>query len=283
MSASMSGFSIGFIGGGNMAEAMLGGLLKGGLPGNKAMVSEPDAKRRKIMEERMKAPLRMTDVNHEVCAESDVVVMAVKPQVLEAVLADLAEKAKADPKVADMLLISIVAGKTLATYKKYLPNTRVARVMPNTPALKGCGASAYVLNDLCTPEDGQRVEAVMQSCGIVEKLGDEKLLDAVTGLSGSGPAYVYLMIEALSDGGVRMGLPRATATRLAAQTVMGAGQMVLNEGGDMRHPGPLKDDVTSPGGTTIAGVHALESGSFRGTVMNAVEAATRRSQELGKL
>lgn len=274
----MDGFSIGFIGGGNMCEAMLGGLLKAGVPERMAMVSEPDAKRRKVMEEKMKVPTTVS--NDEVCAKSDVVVMAVKPQVLEAVLADLAEKAKANPKIADMLLISIVAGKTIATYNKYLPSTRVARVMPNTPALVGCGASAYVLSDLCTAEDGARVEAVMKSCGIVEKVGDEKLLDAVTGLSGSGPAYVYLLIEALSDGGVRMGLPRATATSLAAQTVMGAGKMVLEAG---KHPGQLKDEVTSPGGTTIAGVHALEGGAFRGTVINAVEAATRRSQELGKL
>mmetsp|Transcript_10781 Transcript_10781/g.26895 ORF Transcript_10781/g.26895 Transcript_10781/m.26895 type:complete len:275 (+) Transcript_10781:62-886(+) len=274
----MDSFSVGFIGGGNMAEAMLGGLRSAGLPASMAMVSEPDPKRRKIVDEKFEVPT--TDKNEEVCTKSDVVVMAVKPQVLEAVLADLAEKAKADPKVADMLLISIVAGKTLATYKKYLPNTRVARVMPNTPALVGAGASAYVLDDICTPDDGARVEAVMKSCGIVERLGDEKLLDAVTGLSGSGPAYVYLLIEALSDGGVRMGLPRATATSLAAQTVMGAGKMVLQGG---KHPGQLKDEVTSPGGTTIAGVHALESGAFRGTVINAVEAATRRSQELGKL
>merc|ERR1719356_2409343 len=119
----------------------------------------------------------------------------------------------------------------------------------------------------------------MGSCGLVEQVQNESLLDAVTGLSGSGPAYVYLMIEAMSDGGVRMGLPRATATRLAAQTVMGAGQMVINGG---KHPGELKDNVTSPGGTTIAGVHALENGCFRGTVMNAVEAATNRCKELGK-
>merc|ERR1719293_496522 len=131
--------------------------------------------------------------------------------------------------------------------------------MPNTPSLVGCGASAYVLNDLCSPADAQTTEAVMGSCGIVEQVANEGLLDAVTGLSGSGPAYAYLLIEAMSDGGVRMGLPRATATRLAAQTVMGAGQMVLETG---KHPGPLKDNVTSPGGTTIAGVHALETGGF---------------------
>jgi len=276
--ASGLSFRIGFIGGGQMAEAMLGGLLKGGLPTENVTFSEPFAERRKYMEEKFKISAR--EGNHEVCAASDVTVMAVKPQVLDSVLADLATAAETDKKVADCLLISIVAGKTLSLFEKNLPSTRVARVMPNTPALLGCGASCYVLNRHCAAADGALVESVMSSCGIVEKVGDEKLLDAVTGLSGSGPAYVYLMIEAMSDGGVRMGLPRATATRLAAQTVMGSGRMVLETG---QHPGPLKDNVTSPGGTTIAGVHALEAGGFRGTVMNAVEAAAKRSAELGKL
>lgn len=260
-----------------MAEAMLGGLLKGGLSRSDVLVSEPMPERRQYMAETFK--VRTDASNREVCAGSDVVVVAVKPQVLDSVLEDLSSEAKSDPKVADCLLVSIVAGKTLETFGKYMPQTRVARVMPNTPALVGCGASVYALNSLCTAADAAAVEAVMSACGIVERIADEKLLDAVTGLSGSGPAYVYLLIEALSDGGVRMGLPRATATKLAAQTVMGAGRMVLETG---KHPGELKDQVTSPGGTTIAGVHALETGSFRGTVMNAVKAATERSQELGR-
>lgn len=262
-----------------MCEAMLGGLLKGGVvkPEN-ALVSEPVAERRKYMGDTFKVSL--TESNTEVCRASNVVVMAVKPQVLESVLKSLQKEAEQDPKVADCLIISIVAGKTLATFNQYLANTHIARVMPNTPALVGCGASVYVLNNLCTPEDGKTVEAVMGACGIVERVGDEKLLNAVTGLSGSGPAYVYLMIEAMADGGVRMGLPRPIALRLAAQTVMGAGKMVVET---QKHPGELKDAVTSPGGTTIAGVHALELGAFRGTVMNAVEAATKRSEELGKL
>lgn len=261
-----------------MAEAMLGGLLSSGLSPEHVLISEPVADRRKYIEDKFKVSSNSS--NHEVCEASDVVVMAVKPQVVEAVLCELAEKAKANPRVGRCLIVSIVAGKTLATYSSYLPETRVARVMPNTPALVGCGAACYVVNSLCTQADAAMVETVMSSCGIVEPIGDERLLDAVTGLSGSGPAYVYLMIEAMSDGGVRMGLPRAVATRLAAQTVMGAGKMVMET---KQHPGPLKDAVTSPGGTTIAGVHALEAGAFRGTVINAVEAATRRSQELGRL
>lgn len=261
-----------------MAEAMLGGLLKEGLSPDNVMISEPFAKRRQYMHDTFK--VKVSDNNAEVCEASDVVVMAVKPQVLDTVLGDLKAKAESNAKVSDILLVSIVAGKTLDTYAKYLPTTRVARVMPNTPCLVGCGASCYVLNGSCKDEDATAVEEVMGSCGIVERVGDEKLLDAVTGLSGSGPAYVYLLIEAMSDGGVRQGLPRATATRLAAQTVMGAGKMAATQG---KHTGELKDAVTSPGGTTIAGVHALEAGAFRGTVINAVEAATKRSQELGKL
>lgn len=259
-----------------MAEAMLGGLLRGGLPIDNVMVSEPSAQRRNFIADTFK--VKVVDTNHTVCEGSDIVVMAVKPQVLDAVLEDLRLQAVKNARVAQCLLVSIVAGKTLATFKQFLPSTRVARVMPNTPALVGCGASCYVLNDHCTEQDAQMVEAVMSASGIVERVGDEKLMDAVTGLSGSGPAYVYLLIEALADGGVRMGIPRQTAMRLAAQTVMGAGKMVLETG---QHPGQLKDAVTSPGGTTIAGVHALEQGAFRGTIMNAVEAATRRSQELG--
>jgi len=268
---------VGFIGGGVMAEAMIGGLIREGFLASAITVSEPVASRRLYLVETFQ--VAVVESNAEVCTSSDVVVIAVKPQALDLVLAELTQKADVDPKVTACLFLSIVAGKTLYTFQKYMPEARVARIMPNTPAQVGCGASVYVLNSVCTPEDGKLVEAVMKTCGIVERLADEKLMDAITGLSGSGPAYVYLMIEAMSDGGVRMGLPRATATRLAAQTVMGAGQMVLNSG---KHPGALKDDVTSPGGTTIAGVHALEAGAFRGTVINAVEAATRRSEELGR-
>jgi len=269
---------VGFIGGGMMAEAMLGGLIRAGFPASRAIISEPFEQRRRYMADTYKVAVKET--NHEVCANSDVVVMAVKPQVLDALLADLQEKAKADPKVTACLFVSIVAGKTLATFEKFLGSARIARAMPNTPALQGAGATVYVTNGQCKAEDVAGIEAILGVCGIVDRLADEKLLDAVTGLSGSGPAYVYLMIEAMSDGGVRMGLPRDVATRLAAQTVMGAGKMVIET---QQHPGQLKDAVTSPGGTTIAGVHALEAGAFRGTVINAVEAATRRSQELGKL
>lgn len=263
-----------------MCEAMLGGLLRAGTTSpDKVIVSEPSPQRRQIMADKFQ--IRVTDQNGDVFTNSDVVVMAVKPQVLDAVLQDLQQQLKQNEKIGQCLIISIIAGKTMAAFARFLPDSRLARVMPNTPALIGMGASAYVLNEKCTDADGVTVEAIMGSCGIVEKVGNEGLLDAVTGLSGSGPAYIYLLIEALSDGAVRQGLPRATATKLAAQTVMGSANMVLQN--TNQHPGELKDAVTSPGGTTIAGVHALETGCFRGTIMNAVEAAANRSRELGRL
>jgi pyrroline-5-carboxylate reductase len=167
---------------------------------------------------------------------------------------------------------------TLARLEAGLGSSRVIRVMPNTPCLVGSSAAAYSLGSAATKSDGELVEQFLHSVGIAVRV-DEKLLDAVTGLSGSGPAFVYLMIEALSDGGVRAGLPRDIATQLAAQTVRGAAEMVLQTG---QHPGVLKDQVASPGGTTIAGLQALEERGVRGALMAAVEAAARRSRELGQ-
>jgi pyrroline-5-carboxylate reductase len=178
---------------------------------------------------------------------------------------------------AGQLVVSIVAGLRLADLARGLgPEIRLVRVMPNTPCLVGRGASGYCLGERATAEDGRLVRQLFESVGIAVEV-EEKLLDAVTGLSGSGPAFVYVMIEALSDGGVRMGLPRQVATALAAQTVLGAAAMVIATG---EHPGVLKDRVASPGGTTIAGLQALEAGGLRAALMAAVEAAARRSSEL---
>jgi pyrroline-5-carboxylate reductase len=181
---------------------------------------------------------------------------------------------------ADHLVVSVAAGVTIASIVERLgPAARVVRVMPNTPALIGQGASAYALGPGVGPEDDAVVGAFLTSVGVAVRVA-ESALDAVTGLSGSGPAFVYLMIEALSDGGVRAGLPRDVATLLAAQTVAGAAQMVRETG---LHPGVLKDQVASPGGTTIIGLHALERGGVRGAIIDAVEAATKRSAELAAL
>jgi pyrroline-5-carboxylate reductase len=155
---------------------------------------------------------------------------------------------------------------------------RVIRVMPNTPALLGASASAFALGKSARPEDAALAQKLLESVGLAVQL-KESLLDAVTGLSGSGPAYIYLIIEALSDGGVAAGLPRDVATKLAAQTVLGSAKMVLETG---MHPGALKDMVTSPGGTTIEGLHELEKGKLRGTLISAVRAATEKSKKLGQ-
>ena len=200
------------------------------------------------------------------------IVLAVKPQNVPAVLADLRGRIG-----GEKLLISIVAGVRLAVLADGLGDGRLARVMPNMPCLVGASASAYSLGPSATAADGELVAKLLGAVGRAFAV-EERLLDAVTGLSGSGPAFVFVMIEALADGGVRMGLPRTVATALAAQTCQGAAAMVLATG---EHPAALKDRVASPGGTTIAGLQALEAGGLRAALMAAVEAATRRAVELG--
>jgi pyrroline-5-carboxylate reductase len=197
----------------------------------------------------------------------------VKPQTVSTLLSDVRSLIK-----PHHLLISICAGVTLERLAEESGATRLVRVMPNTPCLLGASASAYSPGPGASTEDIDLVDRLFNAVGKAYRL-PEHLLDAVTGLSGSGPAFVYTMIEALSDGGVRVGLPRDVANGLAAQTVLGAARMVLET--DL-HPAQLKEMVTSPGGTTIAGLHALERGAVRAALMDAVEAATKRATELGK-
>lgn len=214
----------------------------------------------------------MASGNAEVANSSDIVFLAVKPQHMQPVLIELKGK-----PTAGKLVVSVAAGISLARLSAGLgPDARLIRVMPNTPCLVGQGASCYSRGTTATAEDGRRVGELLAAVGRAFEI-PESLLDAVTGLSGSGPAFVYVIIEALSDGGVRMGLPRDIATALAVQTVRGAAEMVSITG---EHPAVLKDRVASPGGTTIAGLQALESGGVRAALMAAVEAATRRSTEL---
>jgi pyrroline-5-carboxylate reductase len=177
------------------------------------------------------------------------------------------------------LVVSIAAGIPIAVVEARLPQARVIRTMPNTPALVGAGATAIAAGGHATAEDLNAARRIFDSVGTTVVL-DEYLMDAVTGLSGSGPAYIFLIIEALSDAGVKVGLSRHTAQALAAQTVLGSARLLIETN---EHPGRLKDMVTSPGGTAIAGLHTLEAGGLRTTLMNAVEAATRRSRELGEL
>ena len=220
----------------------------------------------------------MCDSPAKAIAGATVVILAVKPQVMDDAVKSLAEAFKSSGETRP-IVVSIAAGVPIERLEKGLPQkTRVIRVMPNTPCLIGRGASGLATGSAATSDDAAMICELLATVGVVETVA-ESLLDAVTGLSGSGPAYVFQMIEALSDGGVKMGLPRAIATRLAAQTLAGAAEMLLSTG---QHPGALKDAVTSPGGTTIAGLHAMEQGGVRAALIDAVEASTLRSRELGK-
>lgn len=258
------------IGGGNMAEAIMRGLLQGDV-GVGICVAEINAQRREQLTG-LFPNVRVVADAAEAAQWGEVVILAIKPQQAEAVL-DLIERAVSN----DKLVISIMAGIPSARIEANLaPGCRVIRAMPNTPALIGAGATAVSAGRKATPEDLDLARQIFALIGTAVAV-DEKLMDAVTGLSGSGPAYVFTFIEALADAGVKNGLPRDVAAQLAAQTVLGAARMVVETG---QHPTLLKEKVTSPGGTTIAGLHAMEIGCFRGVVMNAVDTACFKSKEL---
>jgi pyrroline-5-carboxylate reductase len=264
---------IGFLGAGKMATALAKGFLQAGLTTADRMVaSDPfESARAAIARE---GGIKTTAANAEVLDTAETLILAVKPDQVAGVLAEI------KPRFTDRhLLVSIAAGVPLTRMENALPDgARVVRVMPNTPALVGASASAFALGRNARPEDGALVEKLFSSVGLALQV-KESLLDAVTGLSGSGPAYVFLILEALSDGGVAAGLPRDVATRLAAQTLLGSARLLLESG---QHPGALKDMVTSPGGTTIEGLHELEKAGVRGALINAVRAATEKSKRLGQ-
>lgn len=266
---------IGLIGGGAMAEALLGGVLAAGHAAGRLSFFDPVPARR----EHLKATLGVTpaESNGALVASSDVVVLAVKPGLVPSLLRGL------DPGERELvrpLWISIAAGVSLQAICAAIgEEARVVRAMPNTPALVRCGATAFCAGERATPADRSIARALFETVGLAWEAPAEGLLDAVTGLSGSGPAYVFLFLEALADAGVRMGLPRDAAHALACQTVLGAATLAQTSG---RHPAQLKDQVTSPGGTTIAGVERLEALGLRAAVHAAVEAATARSKELGR-
>ena len=263
--------TLGLIGGGRMAEALISGVLSSRLfePGT-ICVADPDVTRQDHLKRHY--GVQVSRVNDEVVRASDIVMLAVKPQVLADVLRGMGTG------VGHRLVVSVAAGVPICRIQEFLgPQTSIIRAMPNTPAMVGAGMTALAVGPGVGPEAVARVQQIFEAVGKVALL-EERLMDAVTGLSGSGPAYIFLAIEAMADGGVKMGLPRETASILAAQTVLGAARMVLESG---QHPARLKDQVASPGGTTIAGLHRLEQGGLRAVLMDAVEAATRRSQELG--
>jgi len=256
-----------------MAKALARGFCRGGLVKSGDILAS-DAVEAAAASFANEVGARTTAFNPDVVRFSNVIILAVKPDQIAEVLAEI--KPLCTKK---HLLISIAAGISIARLEGELgEGKRVIRVMPNTPALVGASASAFALGKFATRGDGELAQKLLNSVGLAIQV-KESLLDAVTGLSGSGPAYVYAIIEALSDGGVAAGLPRATATHLAAQTVLGAAKMVLDTG---MHPGALKDAVTSPGGTTIEGLHELEKGGMRGVLMNAVRAAADKSRRMGK-
>lgn len=261
-----------FIGAGNMAEAMLSGLQQSGQleKGNVTAADPLPARRERIAEA---YSVSVTTSNRQAAEGADILVLAVEPQILDEVLAEIA------PAVGPaQLVISVAAGYPIARIVRHLRGaTRVVRAMPNTPSMIRMGVTALAFDSGVSEEDAATARAVFEPIGQVVVVA-ECHMDVVTGLSGSGSAYVYVMIEALADGGVKMGLPREIAQLLAAQTMVGAARLVVDS--DV-HPAMLKDRVASPGGTTIAGLQALEQGHFRATLMSAVEAASMRSRELG--
>jgi pyrroline-5-carboxylate reductase len=263
--------TIGFIGAGQMARALAQGFVRAGLLAEKQIVAADPVEATQTEFKRLLPGASVVASNADVAARSDIIVLAVKPQQAKTAMAELRGKLG-----NEKLLISIVTGIRLQSLADGLGPCRIVRVMPNTPCLVGQSASAYCLGPSAIAQDDQLVAQLLGSVGIAISV-EEKLLDAVTGLSGSGPAFVYLIIEALADGGVRLGLTREVSLRLAGQTVKGAAEMVLTTGD---HPGVLKDRVASPGGTTIAGLHVLENHGVRGALITAVEAAARRAAEL---
>jgi pyrroline-5-carboxylate reductase len=264
---------IGVIGAGKIGSAIARGVIRAGLAmKEKVMASDvSEALRQAAVNE---LGIKVTAENGALCDFADIIILAVKPQIVDPVAKEIAKKLG-----KTKLLVSVAAGVPLARLEANLEKgARVVRVMPNIPCVVGAGAAGFAGGTHATTTDLEKVGAILNSFGVGMAV-EEKYLDAVTGLSGSGPAYVFLFMEALADGGVQMGLARDVALKLAMQTVYGAAKMAL-EGN--KHLGELKDEVTSPGGTTIAGLYAMEQKGFHGTVMDAVVSATRRSQELGK-
>lgn len=272
MAQTLRKVKVGFVGGGNMAEALVRGLVAAKYcAAAEILVSEPLVARRQFLGAQY--GVRTTGENAAVFTGAETIVLAVKPGLVASVLAEAASDLRGK------LVVSIAAGVTLGKLAAAAPGAKLVRVMSNTPALVGEGMSVLVAAHGVSAAERKRALAIFSSVGKSVEAANESLIDAVTGLSGSGPAFVFLFLEALADGGVKAGLPRTLAQELACQTVIGAARLAATTG---KHTGELKDMVTSPGGTTIAGVAALEKGAFRAAVIEAVVAATERSKELGR-
>lgn len=262
---------IGFIGAGNMGKAIIKGIIAAELTSPEEIFVY-DVFKPTLESIEMELGVTTASSEREVAQQAKIIVLAVKPNMVPEVLNTIK-----DDISENKIIVSIAAGVTLERLNANLPKqTKLVRVMPNTPALVGCGMTALCFNSFVVEEEKQEVLTIFESLGEAEVVG-EYLIDAVTGLSGSGPAYVYMFIEALADGGVLAGMPRSSAYKFAAQTVLGSAKMVLETG---KHPGELKDMVSSPGGTTITAVRSLENDGFRAAIINAVVAAAEKNKSL---
>ncbi len=264
--------NISFIGGGNMAHSLIGGLIADGVPAGRLSTAEPDENRREALAQRF--GIRCHANNRDAASGADVVVFAVKPQVMATVVGDISDIVAA----ASPLLISIAAGIRVADIERWTGAApAVVRVMPNTPALLGCGASALYANKAASAAQRETAESILRAVGVALWVKNEQLLDPVTAVSGSGPAYFFLLMELIQDEGVRLGLPPDVARVLTLQTALGAARMALESEESLAD---LRKRVTSPGGTTAAAIERLSVPEFRNTVAQAVAAACRRAGEL---
>ncbi|XP_017860796.1 PREDICTED: pyrroline-5-carboxylate reductase 1, mitochondrial [Drosophila arizonae] len=272
---------IGFIGGGNMAFAIGSGLIAGGIvKASQVMVSGPHLENLSRWRD---LGAVTTDENYDVMEHTDIIFICVKPHMLAPCAAQLKYKYVPSAKDASKLLVSVLAGTTLNTLEEkfaFIETSalKIIRTMPNTSMQVGEGCTVYAGNPHCSHQDLEKVHLMLNSLGLAQQV-PETMIDAVTGVTGCGPAFVYTIIEAFADGGVKQGVPRQMALQFAAQTLLGAAKTVLLTG---KHPAVLRDEVCSPGGSTIVGVHELEKGNLRATIINAVEKASLRSAELGK-
>nr|CAH7716320.1 unnamed protein product [Callosobruchus chinensis] len=267
---------IGFIGGGNMAKAICEGMVSKGLVKySQINVSGPNMENLVTWKDK---GAHVSIENGVIVEESDIIFLSMKPHILPCAIVNMYNTLKsASPK--PKLFVSVLAGVTMEQLENVLCQleARIIRVMPNTPMMVGEGCTVFSPGPKATEHDIKIVKSILSVSGVCKQV-PESLINAVGALSGSGPAFVYLMIEALADGGVKMGIPRAMALEFASQTVLGAAKMVKDTG---KHPAELRDEVCSPGGTTITGIHAMERGGVRAALMDAIEAATKRSEELG--
>ncbi|MGR3763340.1 pyrroline-5-carboxylate reductase [Rossellomorea sp. NS-SX7] len=267
------GKTIGFIGCGNMAQAILGGILKAGIVDKHAVMTsaKSEATRKKVAEE---FHVECTSDNLAVAAFSDILFLSIKPDQYKQIISEVKDRVK-----EDVIVVTIAAGITLEWMEaQFGKRIKLVRTMPNTPSLVGEGMTAYCVNQHLTDEELEEASVILGSFGKAQQV-EESLMDAIPAVSGSSPAYVFMFIEALADGAVLQGVPRNQAYEMAAQAVLGAAKMVLDTG---KHPGELKDAVCSPGGATIEAVAALEKNGFKGTILTAMEACGRKTKSLGK-